>query len=199
MRLLFGTIEHALRYNILNPNSKRIGNVDSIHVGQIVTQTSPSTPPLGLNGLRITLKGEYEDPIDLTNTDVTFTIDIKPSINAEGLLDWHTDFDVNVDALFEFITFWAVTLTFILFGPIGAGILLGAVLVGEIGAGIFFGEYFEARAARKADATLSDVIPDRLTIKTRRWDPFYATLHQVVTKPSQAQFNDKGFMLCGKA
>src|SRR5204863_6920962 len=47
--------------------------------------------------------------------------------------------------------------------------------------------------------TLSDVIPDRLTVKTRRWDPFYATLHQVVTKPSQVQFNDKGFLLCGKA
>lgn len=54
-------------------------------------------------------------------------------------------------------------------------------------------------AAKKADATLSDVIPDRLTIKTRHWDPLYATLHQVVTKPSQAQFNAKGFMLCGKA
>ena len=36
----------------------------------------------------------------------------------------------------------------------------------------------------RADATLADVIPDRLTISTRRWDPFYATLHQVVTKPS---------------
>lgn len=192
----FGNIEHALRYNILNPNSTRIGNVDSIRVGQIVLPTAPS---VGLNGLRISLEGEYVDPIDLTNTDVTFTIDIKPSINEEGLLVWSTDLDVNVDALFEFITFWAVSLTFILFGPIGAGIFLGAVLVAEVGAGIFFGEYFEARAAKKADATLSDVIPDRLTIKTRRWDPFYATLHQVVTKPSQAQFNAKGFMLCGKA
>ncbi|HEX6288055.1 MAG TPA: hypothetical protein VFZ66_02640 [Herpetosiphonaceae bacterium] len=195
----FGNIEHALRYNILNPNSTRIGTIDSIRVGQIVTLPSPSVPPMGLNGLRIALEGEYVDPIDLTNTDVTFTIDIKPSIDSDGFLVWSTDLDVDVDALFEFITFWAVTLTFILFGPIGAGIFLGVVLVAEVGAGIFFGEYFEARAAKKADATLSDVIPDRLTIKTRRWDPFYATLHQVVTKPSQAQFNAKGFMLCGKA
>jgi len=192
----FGHFEHALRYNLLNPNSTRIGNVDRIRVTQL---TLPTNPPIGLNGLRISLEAEYVDPIDLTSTDVTFTIDIKPSIDGDGLLVWSTDLHVDVDALFEFMTFWAATLTFILFGPIGAGIFLGSVLVAEIGAGIFFGEYFEARAAKKADATLSDVIPDRLTIKTRRWDPFYATLHQVVTKPSQAQFNAQGFMLCGKA
>lgn len=192
----FGNFEHALRYNILNPNSTRIGNVDRIRVTQL---TLPANPAIGLNGLRISLEGEYVDPIYLTNTDVTFTIDITPSIDGDGFLVWSTDLHVDVDALFEFMTFWAATLTFILFGPIGAGIFLGSVLVAEIGAGIFFGEYFEARAAKKADATLSDVIPDRLTIKTRRWDPFYATLHQVVTKPSQAQFNAQGFMLCGKA
>jgi hypothetical protein len=38
-----------------------------------------------------------------------------------------------------------------------------------------------------------------MTVSTRRWDPFYATLHQVVTKPAQAEFNAKGFMMCGKA
>ena len=32
---LAGVIEHALRYNILNPKSKRIGDVDSIKVGRI--------------------------------------------------------------------------------------------------------------------------------------------------------------------
>jgi hypothetical protein len=43
------------------------------------------------------------------------------------------------------------------------------------------------------------VIPDRLPVAIRRWDPFYATIHQVVIRPSQAQFNTQGFMLCGKA
>lgn len=193
-----GGIEHALRYNILNPKSKRIGDVHSIKVGRI----PPLDGPVGLvpqNGLRITLDGEYVDPIDLTNTDVTFTIDIRPSIDGDGLLVWNTDLDVSVDALFEFTTFWAATLVGICFGPIGVAIFLGSVFTLEVGAGIFFGEYFEARVSKKADATLSDVIPDRLTIKTRRWDPFYATLHQVVTKPSQAEFNDKGFLMCGQA
>ncbi len=197
---LAGVVEHALRYNILNPKSKRIGDVDSIKVGRIPPLIGPAGGlPVPQNGLRITLEGEYVDPIDLTNTDVTFTIDIRPSVDDDGLLVWNTDLDVSVDALFEFMTFWAFTLVAICFGPVGAAIFLGSVFVLEVGAGIFFGEYFEARASKKADATLSDVIPDRLTIKTRRWDPFYATLHQVVTKPSQAEFNDKGFLLCGKA
>ncbi len=195
-----GVFEHALRYNILNPKSTRIGDVDSIKVGRIPPLLGPGGgPPVPQNGLRITLEGEYVDPIDLTNTDVTFTIDIRPSVDDDGLLVWNTDLNVSVDALFEWTTFWAFTLVTIAFGPVGAAIFLGSVFVLEIGAGIFFGEYFEARASKKADATLSDVIPDRLTIKTRRWDPFYATLHQVVTKPSQAEFKSKGFMLCGKA
>lgn len=197
---LAGIFEHALRYNILNPKSTRIGNVNSIRVGRIppIFSGTPSVP-VPQNGLRITLEGEYVDPIDLTNTDLTFTIDIRPSINGDGILVWNTDLDVDIDALFEFITFWAFTLVSIAFGPVGAAIFLGVVIVGEVGAGIFFGEYYEARATKRADATLSDVIPDRLTVKTRRWDPFYATLHQVVTKPSQAVFNDKGFLMCGKA
>ena len=166
-----GVMEHALRYNILNPKSKRIGDVHSIEVGRIPPLfREAAAVPVPQNGLR-TLDGEYVDPIDLTNTDVTFTIDIRPSVDDDGLLVWNTDLDVSIDALFEFTTFWAFTLVTICFGPVGAAIFLGSVFVLEIGAGIFFGEYFEARASKKADATLSDVIPDRLTIKTRRWDP----------------------------
>jgi hypothetical protein len=198
IRNTFGAMEHALRYNILNPSSTRIGDVHSIEVRRIppVHSGTSVTPQ---NGLQILLEGEYVDPIDLTSTDVTFTINIRPTLDADGFLVWDTDFNVSVDALFEFITFWAAALVGIAFGPLGAAIFLGSVFVLEVGAGIFFGEYFEARVSKKADASLSDVIPDRLTIKTRRWDPFYATLHQVVTKPSQAQFNDQGFLLCGKA
>lgn len=197
-----GGFEHALRYNILNPNSTRIGDVHSIAVTQAfsLNASTPSSPIVTpFNGLRIQMNAEYNDPIEATNTDVTFTITIKPIIKSDGTLTWDTDLDVDVDALFEFITLWGTMLTFILFGPIGAGIFLGATLIGQIGAGIYFGEHFESRASKKADATLSDVIPDRLSIKTRRWDPFYATKHQVVIKPSQAEFNAVGFMMVGKA
>lgn len=195
----FGGIEHALRRNILNPNSKRIGDVHSISVGQLTRQTGSGTIPMPVNGMRLALKGEYEDPKDLTRTDFTFTLSVIPRINADGLLEWDSDVDVDVDLLFDFKTFWAATLGLILFGPVGAGVILGIAIVGQVGLGIYLGERFEDRAQKKTDATLADVIPDRLTIKTGRWDPFYATLHQVVIKPEQAEFNAVGFMLCGKA
>ena len=53
--------------------------------------------------------------------------------------------------------------------------------------------YADEHGIRESRLPLADIIPDRLLIKTRRWDPFYATLHQVVTKPSQAEFNGAGF------
>jgi hypothetical protein len=127
------------------------------------------------------------------------TIDLRPRRADDGSLEWDTNFDVDVDAVFEFTTIWAATLLGILFGPAGALYFLGAVFLVELGVGIGISLYKEGSVRDKADATLADVIPDRLTISTRRWDPFYATLHQVVTKPSQAEFNHQGFMMCGKA
>lgn len=193
----FGGFEHAFRKSLLNPKSKRLGDMHSCSVRQSVNPAQPF--PLPANGLTIVIKGDFRDPIDLTNTDLTYTIDIRPTINSDGFLDWDTDFDCDVDATFEFITLWGATLMFIIFGPIGAGIFVGATFLIGLGVGLGISLYKQDKVASKADATLSDVILDRLTIKTRRWDPFYATLHQVVTKPSQAEFNSAGFMLCGKA
>jgi hypothetical protein len=193
-----GHFDHAFRKSLLNPDSERIGDLNSVKVLQIPPIGS-GTPAIPQNGLRIQIDGEYIDPIDLTNTDVTMTIDLRPKRADDGSLEWDTNFDVDVDALFEFTTIWAATLLGILFGPAGALYFLGAVFLVELGVGIGISLYKEGSVQEKADATLADVIPDRLTISTRRWDPFYATLHQVVTKPSQAEFNSKGFMMCGKA
>lgn len=189
-----GIFDHALRKALLNPDSDRIGDLNDVSVSRI-----PPTNAGPQNGLRIQIDGEVTDPIDLTNTDVTMTIDLRPRLADDGSLDWHTNFDVDVDAVFEFMTIWTATLLGILFGPGAALIFLGAVFLIELGVGIGISLYKEGSVREKADATLADVIPDRLTISTRRWDPFYATLHQVVTKPSQAEFNNKGFRMCGKA
>lgn len=189
-----GHFDHAFRKSLLNPDSERIGDLNGVNVMRI--------PPLGQqiqNGLRIQIDGEVLDPIKLTNTDVTMTIDLRPKLADDGSLAWNTDFNVSVDTIFEFAGVWAATFMFILFGPYAALIFLGAVFLIELGVGIGISLYKEGSVQKKADATLADVIPDRLTISTRRWDPFYATLHQIVTKPAQAEYNDKGFLMCGKA
>ena len=194
-----GIFDHAFRKSLLNPDSDRIGDLNEVKVMQIPPSGSGPGGNLPQNGLRIQIEGEVTDPIDLTNTDVTMTIDLRPKIADDGSLEWSTDFHVDLDAVFEFTTIWAAGLLFILFGPAAALYFLGAVFLVELGVGIGISLYKEGSVQDKADATLADVIPDRLTISTRRWDPFYATLHQVVTKPSQAEFNNKGFRMCGKA
>ncbi len=187
-----GFFEHALRPNMFNPKSKRIGTVHSVSVEQIHVNGIPD------NGLRIQVKAEYEPDPDV-NPDVTFTIDIRPKIGDDGLLHWDVRTDVDIDALFEFLTIFAFTWLSIMFGGIVGLIFLGAILVGEIGVGIYLEERFEEKVAKRADATLTDVILDRLKVKRRRWDPFFTTIHEVVIKPSQATINDKGILLSGKA
>src|SRR4029434_1640398 len=110
---------------------------------------------------------------------------LRPRPAADGSLAWNTTFHADVDAVFEFTTLWAVALLGILLGPAGALIALGVVFVAEIGVGIGITLYKERSVREKANAKLADVIPDRLTIKTRRWDPFYPTLHQGLWKPTQ--------------
>lgn len=189
-----GSFDHALRKSLLKPTSERIGDLHRVKVMPI-----PSIPPAIENGLRIQIEGEVTDPIDLTNTDVTMTVDLRPFRADDGTLAWSTDFNVDIDATFEFTTIWAAGLLFILFGPAAALYFMGAVFLVDLGVGIGIGIAKEGKVEQKANATLADVIPDRLTISTRRSDPFYATLHQVVTKPSQAEFNAVGFRMCGKA
>jgi hypothetical protein len=189
-----GNFEHAWRKSLLNPESERLGDLNDADVGPITL-----SPSVIVNGLRIQIDAEYIDPIELTNTDVTMTVDLKPKLATDGSLEWDSDFDIDIDALFEFMGLWATMLMFILFGGTAALIFMGAIFLIELGIGIGISIWKEGSIQKKADATLADVIPDRLTISTRRWDPFYATLHQVVTKPAQAEFNAKGFMMCGKA
>ncbi len=130
-----GYFDHAWRKSLLNPDSERIGDLNSVKVLQIPPIGS-GTPAIPQNGLRIQIDGEYIDPIDLTNTDVTMTIDLRPKRADDGSLEWDTNFDVDVDALFEFTTIWAATLLGILFGPAGALYFLGAVFLVELGVGI---------------------------------------------------------------
>lgn len=194
-----GHVEHAFRKALLNPNSTRLGDLNKVKISQIPPIMTGGGNTISQNGMRITIEGEIIDPIDLTSTDLTYTVDIRPVINDDGTLSWDTNFNADVDAVFEFLTIWTATLLGILLGPAGALTFLGVVFLAELGVGIGISLYKEGSVATKADAALADVIPDRLTIATRRWDPFYATLHQVVIKPNQAEFNNKGFMLCGKA
>jgi hypothetical protein len=193
-----GDFEHVLRPNLFNPKSKRLGTVDSISVGQIV-DPGPNGTMVPRNGLRIVVKGEYEVDTDV-DPDLRITIDVIPRIDGDGLLAWDTNLDVSVDALFEFLTLFGFLWLSVLFGSFWAGgVFLGLIVAGEIGADVYLEEHYEDLVQNRVDATLTDVIPDRLKLARRRWDPFFTTLHEVVTRPTQAQFGPGSFTLSGAA
>lgn len=87
-----GEFEHALRPNLFNPNSKRLGTVHSVSVGQMFDANGAPQ-----NGLRIVVEAEYE-PDTSVNPDITITIDIIPTIGSDGLLHWTVNLDVSIDA-----------------------------------------------------------------------------------------------------
>lgn len=55
------------------------------------------------------------------------------------------------------------------------------------------------RADELADASFLDVLPSRLTVATRRWDPLYTTRHQVVSRLNRFEVNDLGLAFDGVA
>ena len=49
------------------------------------------------------------------------------------------------------------------------------------------------------DTSFLDSIPNRLTIESRRWDPFYFTDHQIVAATDGMAFRDTGLGFSGQA
>ena len=97
------------------------------------------------------------------------------------------------------MTIWVATFLFILFGPAAA--LYCSARCSSPNSASASASLSTRRAAcsrRRMRRSPTSFLTGS-TIATRRWDPFYATLHQVVTKPSQATFNSRGFLMCGKA
>ncbi len=192
-----GEFEHVLRKSPFDPKSQRVGTVDSVTVSQLVIATPNG--PLPQNALRIDVKGVYElRPPDF-DPNLHITIDIKPRIDDNGFLQWDSDLHVNVNALFEFLTLFGFAFLAAGFGLNFALGALGLLFLTQVGAGVVLAQDFQDRVEKRVDATFTDVIPDRLKLARRRWDPFFTTLHEVVTKPSQITINGAGILLAGTA
>lgn len=107
---------------------------------------------------------------------------------------------MSVDTLFEilpFLIFAALSIVFGVGGLIASGIIAGLLAGIDVAAGLIASAVLSGKVEAKADATLLDVMPDKLALVRKRWDPFYKTLHQVVTKPQGVVINDDG--ICSTA
>ncbi len=189
--------DHPLHKSPSNPDSKVIGTLDGILV--VPTSELPGLPVFP-NSLQIIASGELDALGESFDPDFTLTITLTPHTADDGTLEWKVDTNVSVDTLFEFLPFLvfaALTIVFGVGGLIASGILAGLLAGIDVAAGLIASAVLSGKVEDKVDAAMLDVMPDRLAIVRRRWDPFFTTLHQVVTKPQGVVINGDGIALWG--
>lgn len=194
-----GTYEWPLRKSPSNPKSKKIGTLNGVTIAPLVL--SGPSGPVPTNTLRIDISGEYEVD-DWFDPDFHILIDLSPSTDEHGLFAWDVNTDISVDLLFEILPFLGFYVIFVLSGGGGLmaiGILAGVLLALGEAAGLILDAIYSERIQEKTDAAMPDVVTGRLTLARRRWDPFYATLHQVAMRPDGAIINSNGIALWGRA
>lgn len=176
---------YPLRRDMFDPTSEELGSIDSITIGprMLITQNSPPQP---MGQLQISVGGDY-DGIGFT---AFFYFD--PRRDADGIVDWHVDSDVDLGLLGTLLVLLGGLLIML---PVlqGAGVaiyLLVATLVSLV-PGRELAEYIaNKKMADSVDeeqqASVLNSMPFRLLAAFRRWDPFYVTNHQVVAKLDEA-------------
>ena len=198
-----GGFVYPLHKSPSNPDSKRIGTLSGITVGPLIPAGTPGVPPPPpTNILRIQAKGELDVIDTLFDPDFTLTVDLAPFVDDRGELQWSIGTDLSVDTLFEFLPFLLFSALSIVFGVAGlvaSGIIAGALVGVDIAAGKIAAAVLSGKVEKKVDATLLDVMPDKLSLVQRRWDPFFTTIHQVVTRPQGVLVNEQGIALWGTA
>lgn len=202
-----GNFSHPILSDPSDPESDKLGKIKSITI-----------EPANVNGtftdqLKITVHGELIWDVEIFGIDIApdpdffLYITIKPII-TNGVISWDISYDLDFDPLLKFlINFVLASLVGALFiGTLG----IGALAVGTFAFALLYGledalveplivqslmsDYNEA-----VDTGFLDAIPNRLTIESKRWDPFYFTDHQIVAKTDAMLIRSAGLGFAGKA
>ncbi|CAN5878130.1 hypothetical protein BH23GEM9_BH23GEM9_08490 [soil metagenome] len=170
-----GEFDFPLRRNMFDPDAEPIGKLFDVTIG-----------PNRINGqitgnIDIRIRGEYQ--IDnFFDPDFTFTLTLIP-IFRDGVVTWShsTDLDVPLGSVFAFI----------LLGFVG---LIAFNVVADELSGSLVGD-----TEREQMATFLESLPVRVPTETIRWDPFYETVHQVVTRVEEWLVDHLGIAFSGRA
>ena len=185
-----GVFIHPIHEDPSDKDSDVIGKIKNITI-------SPQS-----GNLLIDVHGEYK--IDyLPDPDFHLYITLKPSVNSDGIIEWDMEYNVDLNPFLEIASLFLLTVLSIIFGP--GGMIAGGIIAGLVFGGqeLIIEPLLSAAVAEKGeslvDASFFDAIPNRLTIETRRWDPFYFTRHQIVAKTDALQITNSGIGFSGVA
>jgi WD40 repeat protein len=181
---------YPLRKDMFDPTSEELGSIDSVSIGPRMF-LSPNSPPAPTGQLEVRVGGDYE------GIGFTAFFYFDPRRDADGIVDWHTDSDVDLGLLGTLLVLLGgMVLLLPLLPAAGVGIYL---LVGALVSLVPGREIAEYIANKKmadsvdaeSQASVLNSMPFRLLAAFRRWDPFYLTNHQVVAKLDEQMVIDQ--------
>jgi hypothetical protein len=178
-------------YYPLDPEEPGLGKL--VHAAVYARSSRPD--PIGGRGphdeknvLIIEVEGEiFVD--DFFDPNFTMKISLTPTFK-DGILTFRTGFDLNIPSAgwlvvgFALLSFLSLNLAI----PLTLATLAAKAIAEEVG------EEIAAPLidAQLKDASLLDAFPNKLAVETRRWDPMYETLHQVVSLVEEVAINEDG-------
>jgi hypothetical protein len=148
----------------------------------------------GTQQLKVTVEGEYELN-NLPDPNFKVYIFVFEAVDADGIMSWTSDADVQAPVLVDIIIGVIALATVPLFGPYSLLVFIG-LEAGKYVTEKLIAEYVvEDITDKKVDAALLDVAPNRFTIVSRRWDPFFTTKHQLGLRPGATLITLQGLAL----
>jgi hypothetical protein len=176
-----GGFRYPLRENQLDPESDEIGRIKGISVGP---EYLPIHPPVATGRLVIDVHGEYKDV--LGDPDFHLKLLFRPKRDADGLVTWDLDVDINLGLLATLLLVAAGIGLTLLFAPglaWGSTLVVGTIVGGAVVKGLIekalAAKLVEDHSSLESEASVLDALPFRLPAALRRWDPFYDTQHQI--------------------
>jgi hypothetical protein len=150
----------------------------------------------GTQQLKVSVEGEYELN-NLPDPNFKVHIFVFEAVDADGIMSWTSDADVQASVLADIIIGVIALATVPLFGPYSLLVFIG-LEAGKYVTEKLLAEYVvEDITDKKVDAALLDVAPNRFTIVSRRWDPFFTTKHQLGLRPGATLITLQGLALWG--
>lgn len=171
-----GGFHFPLRRTMFDPSSEQIGKLFDITI----------RPTSDMNGqftgeISVRIRGEYAVE-DFFDPDFTFTLTLTPRFD-DGIVTWsyRTDLDSKLAAI----------LSFLVLGFVG---LIGYAIATEV-----VDDRLLDDAQKQQMSRFLESLPVRVPVEVIRWDPFYATSHQIVTRVDEWIVNARGIAFAGRA
>jgi hypothetical protein len=172
-----------------DPTSERLGTFQNITMEPVD------------NVLRVTISAEYD--FSIFDPDFHLVADISPDTDDDGIMTWSSGTSLHTELLVDILLFAVTAILVALIPCLGAleGLLImaGLEIAKMVAEEIVSEVVIDDLAQRRLDATLLDIAPNRLTLVRRRWDPWFATHHQIGLRPVGTAITDDGIAIWGRA